>query len=397
MSNYNSTHTGAELDEAIGRVIDGGSIKVQVDTNTTDIADLKGRMTTAGGNITTMQVTVAGHTKEIEMARLASGTYAIVNGSIKNGGGWATKPATSLFIPIVEDATIVVNWSPNATLYSFSFLSALDLVTGDYTYADGYTGWISHSGSYASQTFTAPNDAKFFYLAHNYDDVTSITVNGIEIYSKEPSYRLIDAQESVKDLTESALRITDLSFEIGTNMASQALVEDFLISNAGGRSSSTTWKSVTIHLDGLAVGTQLTFGGFHLGRSGYYAFYGNGAKVSNGSYSDPVGNTNPVTVTIPSGADTLYFDVKSGSSTTPTGWDTPYEELMCNKGATLLPFVPYAEVVTAIKGYPLAGQVSGGGGGGDIIVDLPTSADGSDIQTGYAYINSSTGIVTVKL
>ena len=50
MSNYNSTHTGAELDEAIGRVIDGGSIKVQVDTNTTDIADLKGRMTTVEGN-----------------------------------------------------------------------------------------------------------------------------------------------------------------------------------------------------------------------------------------------------------------------------------------------------------------------------------------------------------
>jgi uncharacterized protein YbcI len=52
MSNYNSIHTGAELDEAIGRVIDGGSIKVQTDTNTTDIADLKGRMTTAEGNIT---------------------------------------------------------------------------------------------------------------------------------------------------------------------------------------------------------------------------------------------------------------------------------------------------------------------------------------------------------
>ena len=45
MSNYNSTHTGAELDEAIGRVIDGGSIKVQVDTNTTNISNLQVGMT----------------------------------------------------------------------------------------------------------------------------------------------------------------------------------------------------------------------------------------------------------------------------------------------------------------------------------------------------------------
>ena len=51
MSNYNSTHTGAQLDEAIGRVLDGGSIKVQTDTNTADITDLKGRMTTAEGAI----------------------------------------------------------------------------------------------------------------------------------------------------------------------------------------------------------------------------------------------------------------------------------------------------------------------------------------------------------
>lgn len=62
MSNYNSTHTGAELDEAIGRVIDGGSIKVQVDTNTTNITDLQGRMTTAEGAITD----TAEHVADIE-------------------------------------------------------------------------------------------------------------------------------------------------------------------------------------------------------------------------------------------------------------------------------------------------------------------------------------------
>ena len=62
MSNYNSIHTGAELDEAIGRVIDGGSVKVQVDANTTDIADLKERMTTADGVMTD----TAEHLKDAE-------------------------------------------------------------------------------------------------------------------------------------------------------------------------------------------------------------------------------------------------------------------------------------------------------------------------------------------
>lgn len=51
MSNYNSTHTGAQLDEAISRVIDGGAIKVQTDTNTANISNLQGRMTTAEGSI----------------------------------------------------------------------------------------------------------------------------------------------------------------------------------------------------------------------------------------------------------------------------------------------------------------------------------------------------------
>lgn len=41
MSNYNSTHTGAELDEAISAVLEGGTLSSQVATNTSDISDLK--------------------------------------------------------------------------------------------------------------------------------------------------------------------------------------------------------------------------------------------------------------------------------------------------------------------------------------------------------------------
>lgn len=53
MSNYNSSHTGAQIDEAVGRVLDGGSIKVQTDTNTADITSLKTKVNTNTSEINT--------------------------------------------------------------------------------------------------------------------------------------------------------------------------------------------------------------------------------------------------------------------------------------------------------------------------------------------------------
>lgn len=47
MSNYNSTHTGAQLDEAISAVLEGGTLSSQVATNTSDISDLQDRVGTA--------------------------------------------------------------------------------------------------------------------------------------------------------------------------------------------------------------------------------------------------------------------------------------------------------------------------------------------------------------
>ena len=67
-----------------------------------------------------------------------------------------------------------------------------------------------------------------------------------------------------------------------------------------------------------------------------------------------------------------------------------------NKGATLLDYDDFEQKISSIDGDELIG---GGGGTSEdlntIIVDLPVS-DGSDIQSGYAYIETSTRNVKVK-
>ena len=51
------------------------------------------------------------------------------------------------------------------------------------------------------------------------------------------------------------------------------------------------------------------------------------------------------------------------------------------------------KAITDLNGNPIAGGASLSG----LVVDLPTSADGSGIQTGFAYIESTTGNVKIKL
>lgn len=198
---------------------------------------------------------------------------------------------------------------------------------------------------------------------------------------------------------ENALRTSDLTLGTGTNIADKTNIEDVLISNTGNRSASTTWKSIGIDVRGLA-GQQITFGGFYLSGNGYWSFFNGTTKIDggNGRFSNVEGGT-AATVTVPQGATTLYFDIwHDGYSTAPTGWTTSYDELMANVGGTLAPFAPYIQFVTEIDGYPLLGGSQGGSSSsGDIIFDLPLSADGAGIEEGYAYIDSTTGAVKAKL
>ena len=196
-----------------------------------------------------------------------------------------------------------------------------------------------------------------------------------------------DLQEDVNDLQNNAVTDSDITIErVSNNLANpQNIQNGKLISDGGGIAVNASWDMIGIP---VTPGQTITFGGFFLGRSGYYAFYNENTLVSYNGFNDPDGRTNPVTVIVPSSASILYIDIKSGSSPV-----NPYSSLMVNSGATLMDYDAYEEAITKINGTKVVGA---GADFSTLIEDLPLSADGSGIATGYAYINSSTGVVIVK-
>ena len=155
MSNYNSTHTGAELDEAIGRVIDGGSIKVQVDTNTTDIADLKGRMTTADARLTDIESVVGG---EIDLSALTP-----INAFDSNGSWFVNNYYKMVVIDAVPSAKYHVkanaNYQARVSVVKTAFTASGDPV--DYATGEHYI--LVGAGN--SKDFIIGDDAVYIYIA----------------------------------------------------------------------------------------------------------------------------------------------------------------------------------------------------------------------------------------
>ena len=197
---------------------------------------------------------------------------------------------------------------------------------------------------------------------------------------------------------------------VSNNLADPDAIQDGkFISNTGGVASDADWSLISVPVE---AGKKYTFGGFYLGRGGYYRFQdSNGDLVSSGSYSDPNGTQTPCTVTAPTGAVALLFDIKTGSSP-----ENPYTYLTVNLGETLLPYDEYKTAITSIDGEEVAGGTSASienrvralendvadiqtellNGIETIIADLPVS-DGTDVSVGYAYIETGTGAVKVKM
>lgn len=370
--------------------------------------DTTAKMTIPAATNTSAGLMSAADKTKLEDTYLSSGKPAIINGVINGQGQWIASGqgfSDCLVVPIIAGETIVVTYSEDVSLIDRSFFKSFDAKTKEIVFAEGYSGNVANNGTYRVVTRVAPDDASFFYTAYNRTKIISITVGGVEVYASTPASRLLQEELHVADLSRQALRTSDLTLSVGSNLADKEKITTGYVSTGGGLANSDDWKRIAVDVSNIAAGTKLTFGGFYLGRTGYWAFYRDGTastdKISNGSYADPQGSSRPVTVEVPEGAVTLYITIfKEGSSTTPEGWTTPYDELTCSRGTTLQPFVPYVKVVTAIKGYALAGtsQGSGGsGGGGDIVADLPLAPDGAGIETGYAYIDSITGTVKVKL
>ncbi len=214
------------------------------------------------------------------------------------------------------------------------------------------------------------------------------------------------------DLTEY-IDNNDLTLEpSGKNLADKTnnIVEGKYISNTGNITNGSDWSYIRI---AIKPNTDYTFGGFYLGRAGYFVFRdSNDAKIElSGTspyiFSDPKGFLSPKTLTSPNNAAYLLFNIKSNSSTIPQDWETPYDELMICEGNTLPSFEPFMQEISKIKGYAIKGSNNSGGSSEDggesetptienLLADLPVS-DGTNIETGYAYIDSTNYTIKVKI
>jgi hypothetical protein len=190
----------------------------------------------------------------------------------------------------------------------------------------------------------------------------------------------------------SIIREDDFTVSIvSNNVANKGTITNRMIDNLGIiRETDGSWQMISVDVE---PEQSVTFGGFYLGRIGYCAFYtSDGRLIGTGptQFQDPDGREHPATVTAPEGAAVLHIDVKSPLSPT-----NPYNYIQINYGSVFLTYDDFKSKLTEIRGYELAGS----GDDADfstIIEDLPVS-DGTEIETGYAYIESSTGNIKVKL
>lgn len=178
---------------------------------------------------------------------------------------------------------------------------------------------------------------------------------------------------------------------ISDNIANPNYVIDGKYVNGSGTIlSANGWSVIKLP---VTVGKRYTFAGFVINRTNNnYAFYNGDTFISHHQYNP---NENPIYTTeaTPSGADYLYMTIKSSE----TG--SNYDNLQVNEGTELKPYDEYKEGVVKIAGYDIASGAGSGGGTEDIqslIADLPVS-DGTNIGIGYAYIDSSTNVVKVKV
>ena len=230
-------------------------------------------------------------------------------------------------------------------------------------------------------------------LLSSYGDVFKVSQECFKHYADETEFKALQAD--VIALRADSLTDSDLTIDVlSNNIADPAgILLKTIITSVGNIQSNNDWDTYKLP---VTPGNKYTIGGFSLGRTGFYAFYNGDTKIDYGNVNDPSGSAGP-TLTAPANATWLYFDIKSGSSPS-----NPYQYLQINEGDTFLVYDAFEKGVTKINNVNIAG-VGGGGGSlspeafATLIQDLPTSADGSDVAVGYAYIDSSTGVVTVKL
>lgn len=256
------------------------------------------------------------------------------------------------------------------------------------SFLEGYIGRQTYSGP--SGNLTIPVGTKYFVINNPVSQgLSSVKINGLEVINGVfPA--IFTLSNELQTLKGSAIVEDDLDVVITSkNLANPSNVENGLINSEGAHVPlvGDPWNMLKVP---VTSGQTLTFGGFHLGRTAYYAFYNNNTLVSFALFNDPNGTQNPVTVTVPEGANILYIDISTNVSPA-----NPFQFMQVNIGEQLVEYDEFSEKIESIKGFQVIGDGGSQGEIVDLIADLPVS-DGTNIPVGYAYIDSASSVVKVK-
>ena len=317
-----------------------------------------------------------------------------------------------IIIPVVPGVTLeYVNASllSGGTTYYFLLQEYTKPVEGQSpSFASGYSGrQLDTTGK-----IKIPNDCHFIGFNVNAEgsenDIympTSLKINRVEFI--RGSFSAIGSLSKIA-VKESDLKVTNSSI----NLANPRNVVNQMIDNLGDlHDTDGSWKGLVIPLTSADAGKKITVGGFYMGRDGYANFFNGDTKVYEGPLwvTDAQGTQNPNTFTVPENCTKLVVDILSPLASDP---EHAYDNLMANWGETLLPYTP-AFYITKIKGIDISGQADVTelqaevdelqadiqelqDNFSNVVFDLPVS-DGTDVQVGYAYINSTDGVVKVKM
>lgn len=304
---------------------------------------------------------------------------------------WYGEYYNHIVIPVNGGET--VDYTQTLGTFYCAFLTSYEtpVVNATPNFVSGYSG----RQSYTTGTFQIPAGTKFLII-NNIDltGLSSLKINGFDIFGG--IYTLVlNVINAFNLLPDRFLENSDLGFSSATeNIGDKDNIFNGLIDNLGNKIGginppvSGDWNMLRLNVQ---PGQIISFGNFSLGRAGYAAFFNGETLISffQFAYSNGNFNGNNLGVVVPSGATTMWIDVSSNLSP-----ENPYSQLMVNYGSILLPYVPFAKRISTINGIRLIGD-NGGGDLATIIADLPVS-DGSDVSSGYAYIDSSTRNVKVK-
>lgn len=263
------------------------------------------------------------------------------------------------------------------------------------SFLTGYVGRQTYSGP--SGNLTIPPGTKYFVINNPVGQgLSSVKINGLEIMNGvfptifALSNELQTLEGDVQTLKSNAIVEDDLSVVItSNNLANPNNVENGLINPSGEHVPlvGDPWNMLKVP---VTPGQILTFGGFYLGRTAFYAFYNDNTLVSFAQFNDPNGTQKPVTVTIPDGANILYIDISTNLSPA-----NPFQFMQVNIGSQLAEYDEFSERIESIKGIKVIGDGGSQDEIVDLIADLPVS-DGTNIPVGYAYIDSASSVVKVK-